>query len=165
MAESDPTDAVPAPLMPLCSVFRRYLKTQGLKYTVGRAEILQGIIEQEGPFEAEELLLDLRRQGQKVSKATVYRTLKLLQEAGIITQALFDSKQSHFQLIYGKEPRDVMICMRTGRTIDFKSPELEALRNRICEELGWEPVGHRFQVFAVSPESETTPVDSMEDED
>ena len=55
--------------------------------------------------------------------------------------------------------------MRTGRTIDFKSPELEALRNRICEELGWEPVGHRFQVFAVSPESETTPVDPMEDED
>ena len=51
MAESDPTDTLPAPLMPLCSVFRRYLKTQGLKYTVGRAEILQGIIEQEGPFE------------------------------------------------------------------------------------------------------------------
>ena len=70
-----------------------------------------------------------------------------------LQQALFESKQSHFQLIYGKQPRDVMVCMRTGRTIDFQSPELIGLRDRICEELGWSPVGHRFQIFAMSPET------------
>lgn len=154
----------PGPLMPLCSVFRRFLRNKGLKYTVERADVLQAIIDHDGPFEAEELLLDMRQRGHRVSKATIYRTLRLLQEAGIITQALFDSKQSHFQLIYGKEPRDVMVCMRTGRTIDFQSPELIQLRDRICHELGWDPVGHRFQVFALSPEPEVDPEAELESE-
>ena len=144
----------PGPLMPLCSVFRRFLRNQGLKYTVERADVLQAIIDHDGSFEVEELLLDMRQRGHRVSKATVYRTLRLLQEAGIITQALFDSKQGHFQLIYGKEPRDVMVCMRTGRAIEFQSPELTELRDRICSELGWEAVGHRFQIYALSPESD-----------
>ena len=154
-------DSTPEILMPLCSVFRRFLKNQGLKYTVERADVLQAIIDHDGPFEAEELLLDMRRQGHRVSKATIYRTLRLLQEAGIITQALYDSKQAHFQLIYGKQPRDAMVCLRTGRSIDFQSEELVALRDRICRELGWEPVGHRFQIFATSPEPE--PVEDPED--
>ena len=113
MTESIPNTSL-GPLMPLCSVFRRFLRNQGLKYTVERADVLQAIIDHDGPFEAEELLLDMRQRGHRVSKATIYRTLRLLQEAGIITQALFDSKQSHFQLIYGKQPQDVMVCLRTG---------------------------------------------------
>ena len=114
-------ESTPEILMPLCSVFRRFLKNQGLKYTVERADVLQAIIDQDGPFEAEELLLDMRQRGHRVSKATIYRTLRLLQEAGIITQALFDSKQAHFQLIYGKQPRDAMVCLRTGRAIDSRA--------------------------------------------
>mgnify|MGYP001998058198 CR=1 FL=1 len=138
--------------MPLCSVFRRFLRSRGLKYTTERADVLQSIIDHGGPFEAEELLLAMLQRGHRVSKATIYRTLRLLQEAGIITQALFDSKQSHFQLIYGKQPQDAMVCLRTGRAIDFQSPELVEVRDRICAELGWKAVGHRFQIFAMSPD-------------
>lgn len=159
-------ETTPEILMPLCSVFRRFLRSRDLKYTRERADVLQAIIDHAGPFEAEELLLEMRSQGHRVSKATIYRTLRLLQEAGIITQALFDSKQSHFQLIYGKQPQDVMVCLRTGRTIDFQSPDLAALRDRICAELGWKPVGHRFQVFAMSPETESdAELDSTESSD
>jgi Fur family transcriptional regulator, ferric uptake regulator len=162
-------ETTPEILMPLCSVFRRFLRSQGLKYTKERADVLQAIIDHDGPFEAEELLLDMRHHGHRVSnhrvsKATIYRTLRLLQEAGIITQALFDSKQSHFQLIYGKQPQDVMVCLRSGRTIDFQSPELASLRDRICAELGWKSVGHRFQIFAMSPEKELDPAESSEGE-
>ncbi len=137
---------------PLCAVFRKYLKSENLKYTPERADILNMIIEKDDVFEVEELLLEMRQQGHRVSKATIYRTVKLLQEAGIITQALFDSKQAHYQLIYGKEPRDFMVCMNTGRHIEFADRELVELRNRICRELGWEPIGHRFQIYAISPE-------------
>ncbi|MDA0802695.1 MAG: transcriptional repressor [Planctomycetota bacterium] len=140
------------PMAPLCSVFRRFLKSQGLKYTSERAEILEAIIRRDGLFEAEELLLELRSAGHQVSKATVYRTINLLIQAGLIVQALFDSKQSHYQLIYGKEPRDHMVCMRTGRLVEFESEQLTVLRDRICSDLGWEPVAHRFQIYALSPE-------------
>ncbi len=140
-------------MAPLCSVFRRFLKSKGLKYTIERADVLDAIIARDGLFEAEELLLELRKRGHRVSKATTYRTIALLLDAGIIVQALFDSKQSHYQLIYGKEPRDHMVCMKTGKLVEFQSRDLTALRNKICKELGWTPVGHRFQIYAVSPDA------------
>lgn len=142
--------------LPLCSVFRRFLKTRGLKYTAERAEILDRVLAFDGHFEAEALIESMRTARRHVSKATIYRTLKLLQEAGIIAPALFDAKQSHYQLVYGREPRDWMVCVRTGRTLDFSAPELVALRDRLCREHGWDPVGHRFQIHAVSPEGRTT---------
>lgn len=136
---------------PLCAVFRRFLKSRDLKYTQERADVLDAIIARDGAFEAEELLLDLRAKGHDVSKATVYRTIRLLLDAGIITQSLFDAKQSHYELLYGQEPRDCMVCMKSGRRVEFSSKELVALRDRICRELAWQPVGHRFQIFAIAP--------------
>ena len=139
-------------MAPLCSVFRRYLRSQNLKYTPERADVLNAIIECDDVFEVDQLLMEMRRRGHRVSKATIYRTVKLLQAAGIITQALFDSKQAHYQLIYGKAARDYIVCMKTGKYIEFSDEELVALRNRICQAHGWDPVGHRFQIYAVSPE-------------
>jgi Fur family ferric uptake transcriptional regulator len=141
-----------ASMAPLCAVFRRFLRSCNLKYTPERADILNAIIERDDVFEAEELLLDMRRRNYRVSKATIYRTIKLLQDAGIITQALFDSRQSHYRLIYGRAPRDYIVCMKSGRHIEFSDDELIKLRNRICRDHGWEPVGHRFQIYAISPE-------------
>jgi len=189
------TSSASASMAPLCSVFRRYLKSRDLKYTPERADILDAIIERDGVFEPEELLFQMRQREQdraartpsprawraetatasgkpgrgrpgsppgsrRVSKATIYRTIKLLQEAGIITQALFDSKQSHYRLIYGRAPRDYMTCLKTGRMIEFSDDALIALRARIAASHdaapggggGWEPVGHRFQIYAISPE-------------
>ncbi len=139
-------------MAPLCSVFRRYLRSQNLKYTPERADILNAIIECDDVFEVDQLLMEMRRRGHRVSKATIYRTVKLLQDAGIITQALFDSKQAHYQLIYGQAARDYIVCMKTGKYIEFSDDELVALRNRICQAHGWDPVGHRFQIYAISPE-------------
>lgn len=139
-------------MAPLCSVFRRYLKSQNLKYTPERADILSAIIDCDDVFEVDQLLMEMRKRGHRVSKATIYRTVKLLQDAGIITQALFDSKQAHYQLIYGKAARDYMVCMKTGEHIEFSDDGLVALRNRICRMYGWNPVGHRFQIYAISPE-------------
>ncbi len=144
-------------MAPLCSVFRRFLRTKGLKYTIERADVLDAIIARDGLFEVEELLLSMRQLGHRVSKATLYRTVKLLQDAGIITQALFDSKQAHYQLIYGKEARDYMVCMKTGRLVEIQSAELIALRDRLCKQLGWSPVAHKFQIYAVSPEGQRLP--------
>ena len=147
-----PKSAEQAAMAPLCAVFRRFLKSRDLKYTPERADILNAVIDRDGTFEVDELLNQMRTRGYSGSKATVYRTIKLLQDAGIITQALFDVRQSHYQLAYGREPRDVMVCMKTGRQLEFTNEDIVALRNRICRKNGWDPVGHRFQIYAVSPE-------------
>jgi len=80
------TSARPAVVAPPCSVFRRHLKRVGLKYTTERADILEVATGFDQPFEVERLLGQLSSRGVRVSKATVYRTLKLLVDAGILAE-------------------------------------------------------------------------------
>jgi len=133
---------------PLCAVFRRQLKEEGLKYTPERARILDTIIRMDSLFEAEQLLEQMRDSGFRVSKATVYRTLKLLEDAGIIQQVLFDREQSHYQLAYGKSANTLLIRVDTGAVEAIEVPELIALRDRICAERGLTAEVHKLQIFA-----------------
>lgn len=133
---------------PLCAVFRRYLKADGQKYTPERAHILDVIIELDGLFEADQLLEKVRGSGFRVSKATVYRTLKLLEEAGIIERIPFAREQSHYQLVYGQRPDAILINVDTGAIETIEIPELLAIRDKICKQRGLKPEGHRLQIFA-----------------
>ncbi|HYE63757.1 MAG TPA: Fur family transcriptional regulator [Phycisphaerales bacterium] len=158
-ASSQPGHAIEAPLEvfePLCSVFRKKLKAEGLKYTPERAQVLDTVLSFDGLFEADRVLETVRKSGFRVSKATVYRTIKLLQEAGIIQRALFDEEQTHYQVIYGKRANDSIIRMDTGQTIEIDVPELAALRDRICRERGLDPKGHRLTIFAVKPDGQAS---------
>jgi Fur family transcriptional regulator, ferric uptake regulator len=134
---------------PLCAVFRRKLKAEGLKYTPERAQVLDTVMGFDGLFEADRVLETVRRSGLRVSKATVYRTIKLLQEAGIIQRALFDEEQTHYQVVYGKSVRDTIVRVDTGETISVEVPELERLRDAVCRVHGLEAKGHRLTIFAV----------------
>jgi Fur family ferric uptake transcriptional regulator len=133
---------------PLCAVFRRKLKSEGLKYTPERAQVLDTVMGFPGLFEADRVLEKVRKSGFRVSKATVYRTIKLLQDAGIIQRALFDQEQTHYQLVYGKTAQDSIIRMDTGETIAVDVPELERLRDKICKDRGLVAKGHRLVIFA-----------------
>ena len=139
---------------PLCAVFRRHLKSLGQKYTPERAQILDVLLRMDDVFEADRLLDEMRRRGFRVSKATIYRTIKLLQDAGIIQQILLDAEQAHYQLVYGTRPRDLLIRVDTNEVVSIDVPELAAIRDRICAELGLRPESHRFQIFAVDKDAE-----------
>jgi Fur family ferric uptake transcriptional regulator len=134
---------------PLCAVFRKKLKAEGLKYTPERAQVLDTVMSFDGLFEADRVLEKVRKGGIRVSKATVYRTIKLLQEAGIIQRALFDHEQTHYQLVYGKASQDSIIRMDTGEVIAVDVPELDALREKVCRDRGLAAKGHRLVIFAV----------------
>lgn len=133
---------------PLCAVFRRSLKDEGLKYTPERAQILDSIIELDGLFEADQLLEEVKGKGFRVSKATVYRTLKLLEDSGIIQRVLFDREQSHYQLAYGRRGNTLLVRVDTGEVEVLDLPELVALRDALCRARGLKPEGHRLQIFA-----------------
>jgi Fur family ferric uptake transcriptional regulator len=133
---------------PLCAVFRRTLKSVGLKYTPERAQILDVIVRKEGLFEADALLHELRGGGFRVSKATVYRTIKLLLDAGIIRRVLVSGEQAHYQLVYGRRPDDLIVVVDTGEIISISAPELVELRERLCRQHGLVPHGHSLQIFA-----------------
>lgn len=133
---------------PLCAVFRRHLKSLGQKYTPERAQILDTLIRIDDIFEADQLQRELKEGGFRVSKATMYRTIKLLLDAGILQKVLFDSDHAHYQLVYGRRPRDIVVRLDTKEIIPVDVPELTALRDEICKKLGLRSTGHRLQIFA-----------------
>src|SRR5437868_10740883 len=94
------------PYEPVCAVFRRYLHGKKLKFTPERAMILDAVLRQTGLFEAEKLLGELEKLGHRASRATTYRTLSHLQDAGILKQVFFDNKQSYFEVIVGRQAYD-----------------------------------------------------------
>ena len=145
------------PYEPVCAVFRRYLKGQKQKFTPERAMILDGVLRQEGLFEPEELVARLKQSGNRVSRATVYRTLAHLLEAGIVKQVFFDNRRSYYEVIVGRQVHDYLVCVETGKVIEFVSEKLKALRDEICAEHGFEPLSHRFQVFGVSKARQKSP--------
>ena len=141
------------PYEPVCALFRRYLHGQKLKFTPERAMILDAVLRQKGLFEAERLVSDLKALGHRVSRATAYRTLAHLQDAGILKQVFFDNKQSYYEVIAGRQTYDYLICVSTGRVIEFSSDKLRKLRDEICRQHGFEPLSHQFHIFGLSPEA------------
>lgn len=140
-------------LDPLCSVFRRKLKSEGLKYTPERAQVLDTVIrlhDESGMFEADRVLEHVKRSGFRVSKATVYRTIRLMQEAGIVQRVPFDDDQSHFQLVFGGKAQELVIQVDTGHAVQVDVPELAALCTSVCQRLGLTLQGHRLQIFATT---------------
>ncbi|MCP4758200.1 MAG: transcriptional repressor [Planctomycetes bacterium] len=149
----DNTSELPPILAPLCAVFRRYLKSCSLRYTPERADMLAAVMETDDLFDADSLLARMRADGANVSKATVYRTLRLLQDAGILTPfMLLDAKVTHYQLAYGRDPKDYLVCVRTGRFEAINSNEVVKLRDQLADERGWDIIGHRFVIYGSSPE-------------
>ncbi len=132
---------------PLCAVFRRKLKSEGLKYTPERAQILETIIQIDDVFEAERVQSELRDSEFRVSKATIYRTLKLLQDAGIIHQVPLETEQTSYMLAYGGRPRDLVIRVDTNEIETIELPELDALCEKLCAERGVKLRGRSFQLF------------------
>jgi Fur family ferric uptake transcriptional regulator len=141
------------PYEPVCAIFRRYLHAQKLKFTPERAMILDAVLRQTGLFEAERLVNDIKQIGHNVSRATAYRTLAHLQDAGILKQVFFDNRQSYYEVIAGRQTYDYLICVDTGRVIEFSSEKLRKLRDEICREHGFSPLSHQFHVFGLSPEA------------
>jgi len=99
--------------------FNRYLDKQGLKSTTERQLILDEVLALEDHFEAEDLLIRLRQRGARISKGTIYRTLNLLVESGLVRQVAFVDKHAHYEHVYGHEHHEHLICLSCGKIINF----------------------------------------------
>jgi len=132
--------------------FRAYLRTRGLKYTPERRLIFHGVMQNEQHFEADQLLMDLRAANKRVAKATIYRTLPLLVECGIIKQVQFGEKQTRYEHTYGHAPHDHMVCLRCRRIIEFDSSKVRKLVSCLATAQRFLVASHRFQILGLCAE-------------
>ncbi len=127
--------------------FREFLRDNGLKFTHEREQILGSLLELDQHVDADELLVRMRRSGSKVSRATIYRTLDLLVQAGLARKVRLGGEHHHFEHIFGRRQHEHMICVQCGRIIEWYDPALARVIDDNLREQGF--VASRWSVQVI----------------
>ncbi|MBQ4076951.1 MAG: transcriptional repressor [Mailhella sp.] len=131
--------------------FSEYLKRKGLRVTPQRMKILNAFLRTEEHVSMEELFLIVRKTDSTVGQVTVYRTLKLLCEAGIASAVNFEEGLVRY------EPRDMhhhdhLVCEKCGRKIEFVNEAIEQLQEAVCHEHDFLPTAHHMVLYGICSE-------------
>lgn len=124
------------------SSFRSFLEKKGLRCTSARLAILRVALSSKGHFEADDLFIHLR--GKRISRASVYRTLSLLVEAGIVRKTPCDVMQARYEPMATMGDHDHLVCLRCGRIIEFHDEGIESIKERVAHEHRFELLTHRL---------------------
>ena len=133
-------------------ILKRQLAQRGDKYTKARRAILSAVMSTHEHFDTDGLYSRLLERESKVAKATVYRTLKVLCECGLVREVFHGSHGRYFEHVYGHEHHEHMICLTCGKVIEFISRRLEQLQDEACRAHGFHAVRHHLQVFGYCAE-------------
>jgi Fur family ferric uptake transcriptional regulator len=123
-------------------------ETQGLRLTDQRRTIAQVLEEADDHPDVEELHARAVARDARISIATVYRTVKLLEESGILEKHEFGDGRARYEDAE-RDHHDHLIDIQTGDVIEFVDPEIEALQEAIAARLGYRLVGHRLELYAL----------------
>ena len=121
---------------------------KGLRMTEQRRVIARVLGRSQDHPDVEELHRRASAIDDKISLATVYRTVRLFQDAGIIERHEFGDGRSRYEQMPG-EHHDHLIDLRTGKVIEFRSEEIERLQDEIARRHGYKLVDHRLELYAV----------------
>lgn len=131
------------------AAFLDFLGRRNLKLTRQRRAVVDEIFSDSGHFEAEELVERLKNNRERVSRATVYRTLELLRECQLVEKLDFGSPRSFYEYVSPGEHHDHLICNRCGNVIEFHNERLEAIQQEICANFGFQESHHSLRIFGL----------------
>src|SRR5437667_743236 len=129
--------------------FMEFLDQKNLRLTSQRQAIIDSVFSTEEHFTAEQLLEWSRRRDRSVSRATVYRTLPLLTESGLVREMDFGKDYKFYDPNYAEHPHhNHIICQDCEKIVEFESEKIEKLENEISHRLGFSVKAHRLQITA-----------------
>lgn len=129
--------------------FKRFMSERGLKSTKQRAQILDSFFGAEGHLSVEELWARVRTVNSKVSVATVYRTMKLLAEAGLAHARNFGDGQTRYEAAVGKHHHDHLICTQCGTIVEFGDDRIESLQDAVARKHGFKVTSHKMELYGI----------------
>lgn len=136
----------------LLDKFKQILKNNGLKFTKQREFLLRALYNNSEHFTSEKLYLHIKDKDPSlnIGVATVYRTLNLLEEAGMVTSISFGVQGKKFELAT-KPHHDHMICKNCGKIVEFEDTTIEKRQATIAKEHHFELTGHLMQLYGICP--------------
>ena len=134
--------------MSALSRIERLCQKKGLKMTEQRRVIARVLSESDDHPDVEAVYSRATRVDPKISIATVYRTVRLFEEASILERHDFGDGRSRYEPV-PEAHHDHLIDVETGKVVEFVDPEVEALQRQIAEKLGYRLVDHRMELYGV----------------
>lgn len=127
-------------------LFAAYLAKHRLKRSEQREAILEAFLRSERHLSVDDLLQLAQKRRPEVGRTTVYRTLKLLRDAGLATELVL-SGETRFEREHNRAHHDHFICKTCGAIFEFSSDAIERIQDEVAAELGFVIDGHRHQIF------------------
>ena len=125
---------------------------KGVKLTDQRKIIARVMTESQDHPDVDELYNRVSKIDPKISIATVYRTVKLFEEAGILTKHDFKGGKARYEEL-NESHHDHLIDIKTGEIIEFVNDEIEKLQKKVAEKYGYELVDHKLELYGVKKKS------------
>lgn len=128
-------------------IFKDFLSQSKLRWTPQRKVILEVFLSLEGHVHIEPLLKIIRCQYPDMGIATVYRTLKLLTDCGLLEAHSFQNGKKTYERVFRVRHHDHLICTRCGKTIEFEHPLIEKYQLEVCEQYGFVLKNHKMELL------------------
>lgn len=128
-------------------VFQQILETKGLKFTKQRREILNYLLKVKKHVSSEEIYRDLSEEDPSLGRATVFRTLHLLEESGFADKISFADGKKGYEAKFGRPHHDHMICVECSKVIEFSNSVIERLQKKLAQQYLFSPLWHRHEIF------------------
>jgi len=132
--------------------FARFLTRSGLRNTRQRDQIVRAFFVTGRHLSAEELYHRIYAQEPTIGLVTVYRTLKLLREAGLATERQFGETYTRFDPNPSDQPHDHLICTRCGKIQEFEDARLRNVRRRVARSHGFTVTDHKLELYGLCHE-------------
>ncbi len=132
--------------------FKDSLQRAGLRLTRQRIAILKDILASEEHRECDDILLSLRRKQISVSRATIYRTLDILEKVGFVRKMDVGDGRYRYENKLSQSHHDHMICLECGRIIEFVDLEIEGRQVQLSKDQGFKLLSHSHQLFGICAE-------------
>jgi Fur family ferric uptake transcriptional regulator len=132
--------------------FQDFIQKYNLLWSTERKIIAEQVFDNHFHFTADDLFIQLNKKGKKISRATVYRTLNLLEKSGLLSKIQMQDGKHLYEHIYGHEHHDHLICQKCGKMIEFYSQDIENLQTQIASENGFIMTGHSLKIYGFCAE-------------
>jgi Fur family ferric uptake transcriptional regulator len=148
MASAEPT-AVPAP-SPFLRLFQRYLRQQGLPVTQQREVVADVVFNSREHLSVEDIEARLKERGEKIGKATIYRTMEILVRSGLVEDHDFGDGFKRYEHLFGHQPvHEHLVCTHCRTVVEFQSPEILKLQEAVARQHGFQPTRHRLEIYGL----------------